>query len=448
MLAVAAALGGVVTSLWGVDVCFILNALTFLSSFRLLFLIRKGIHAPDHVPVGQVDRKPASSTPASAQVVWSEDATPSSVERRGSVSTERLLGNAEQTLAEDDADDEQKTLDPADEDKAGTHGHYARLENVVVGADKDEEQEEEEEEVAPVTGCWDMYKSGLAYLWEHRDLLWLAGFKAIGNMTLGAFETAGIRLTQSDFALSSPSSSSAAHSGGHPAHRASHDSSLSLGLMWACIGVGCFIGCRVALLYDQTVPRDGRLAIGHAYTAEFVGGLLVVWSPHFVVFLLGVMVVWAGDAVVYVCNQTCMQLGSTDAYRGRVFAFVFAMRTLTYACSTVVMGLLIDDAHWSPRQSMSVFLFLMVANVLLFYSVYFPRYLPPVATGGSRLSRFLDYLRLITPCCSRCCRQRQGAKGDSSSSGDADMVELQHGAYKAVPELLADSDSGDDEVVL
>jgi MFS family permease len=62
--------------------------------------------------------------------------------------------------------------------------------------------------------------------------------------------------------------------------------------------------------------------------------------------LLGTLIRTVGTGAVWVFSAALLHLLVPDRYRGRVFAFEFAMLTLTQSISILAAGLLQDTAGW------------------------------------------------------------------------------------------------------
>jgi MFS family permease len=94
-------------------------------------------------------------------------------------------------------------------------------------------------------------------------------------------------------------------------------------------------------------------AIGIILVAVGIGGLAL--APTFGLFLVATLIRTVGSGTLWVFSAVLLQIVVPDQYRGRVFAFEFAMLTLTQSISILFAGLLQDSPQWGLRPTAMIF---------------------------------------------------------------------------------------------
>jgi MFS family permease len=125
--------------------------------------------------------------------------------------------------------------------------------------------------------------------------------------------------------------------------------SISLGLMYAVVGVGTGLGPIAA----RRVVGDRQVAMRWTLVSAFVMqaiGMVIVWlAPTLTVALAGMTIRSVGGGIIWVFSAALLLLLLPDGVRGRVFAFEFALFMVSYALSSAVGGWLLDASNWDVR---------------------------------------------------------------------------------------------------
>lgn len=117
---------------------------------------------------------------------------------------------------------------------------------------------------------------------------------------------------------------------------------VSLGLLWACFGLGAMLGpASLNLVNDGSVRRMRRLIV--------VGSVLVVSglfalsrAPNLAVAGVAILLRGMGGSTNWTYSTVMLQMIVPDRLRGRLFAMDLALLTLTAAFGSVAWGFAID----------------------------------------------------------------------------------------------------------
>jgi predicted MFS family arabinose efflux permease len=119
---------------------------------------------------------------------------------------------------------------------------------------------------------------------------------------------------------------------------------ISLGLMYAVVGVGSGIGPILARRFTEDRDRAMRRALALAYVALSAGLLVASSLSSFRVVLLGATLRAVGGGIIWVFStQLLLQLVPNEV-RGRVFSTEYALLTLSMATSAATAGWVLDHS--------------------------------------------------------------------------------------------------------
>jgi MFS family permease len=176
-----------------------------------------------------------------------------------------------------------------------------------------------------VSGVFQQYIDGLAYLKHHVDVLAISLNKAAVSLTMnGVFQVIQVVLAEQVFVIGE---------GG----------STSLGLMYAVAGLGTGMGPIMARRYTGDRNPSLRWALVAAYALMIFG--LVISAPlnNFALLLLGIFLRSFGSGINWVFSTQLLLHKVPDYVRGRVFSTEFALFTLANAISAAAGGWLLDN---------------------------------------------------------------------------------------------------------
>lgn len=176
------------------------------------------------------------------------------------------------------------------------------------------------------------FVDGLRYLRHEPFILTLALVKAGGSLVWGAINVLEITLAEQVFPLRG-------------------SGTLTLGLIYGITGLGTGFGP----LFLRQRLGDTRGALLWAITLGFAllsaGLLFIGLAPSLVWVLAGTLVRALGTGSIWVFSAVILQQNISEKFRGRVFAFEFAVLTLTQSCSTLWAGVALDNFGLSPQQT-------------------------------------------------------------------------------------------------
>ena len=128
------------------------------------------------------------------------------------------------------------------------------------------------------------------------------------------------------------------------------DGSTSIGILYACRGLGALIGPMIARAITRNDVVTMRKTIAVAFFISTLFYLLFAQSPFFL--LAGVFVVGAhaGGSIQWVFSSVLLQLAVPNRFLGRVFALEQSLLTLAMSLSTYASGWLLDHTPFGPRR--------------------------------------------------------------------------------------------------
>ena len=175
------------------------------------------------------------------------------------------------------------------------------------------------------------FVGGLRYLAGRPFILGLALVKAGGALIWGAINVVEIPLAETVFPLNG-------------------NGTLTLGIIYAATGIGTALG---PILLRQWMG-DSREASLRAITLSFVMLTLGVTGLGLANMLPMIVVMTVvrgiGSGAAWVFSSALLQKLVTDEYRGRVFAFEFAILTLTQSFSVLWAGFAMDSLGMDVQQ--------------------------------------------------------------------------------------------------
>lgn len=176
------------------------------------------------------------------------------------------------------------------------------------------------------------YLDGLRYLKNEPDILVTALVKGGGALTMGG----GLAVVQVRYA--------------EELFPIGEGGSISLGLMYAAMGIGTGLGPLLARRIAGDTEKAMRWTIAAAYGLGAVGMALTAIAPSLGTTLAAQALRGVGGGIVWVFSAALLLVLLPREVRGRVFAFDFAVFTLAYAISSGVSGWLLDATSLDVRQ--------------------------------------------------------------------------------------------------
>lgn len=176
-----------------------------------------------------------------------------------------------------------------------------------------------------VSAALQQYLDGIRYLRKHLDILIIAFHKSAVALTVsGGFQVIQVTVAEQIFVIG--------EGGG-----------ISLGLMYAAVGVGTGIGPIIARIFTGDGNRPLRLAIIGGYLVSAAGLIIVSPLQSFAVVLLGTTLRGIGAGIVWVFSTQLLLQIVPSRVRGRVFATEYALFTLMSAGGAAYVGGAVDS---------------------------------------------------------------------------------------------------------
>lgn len=200
------------------------------------------------------------------------------------------------------------------------------------------------------------FVDGFRYLWRDPFILGIALVKASGSLVWGAINVLEINFANEVFPLDRTvlgQSLSISDSG-----------TATLGLIYMVSGIGTGLG--PIFMRRRLGDRLPRLMVGITLgfgLLVFGIGLLSV-SQSLGVYLSATLIRTVGSGTIWVFSAAFLQMIVPDRFRGRVFAFEFAMLTLTQSISVFSAGYMLDVLGLNVRQTTAVMAF---SGVIVFF---------------------------------------------------------------------------------
>lgn len=220
-------------------------------------------------------------------------------------------------------------------------------------------------------GGWLEFIDGLKYLRFEPIILGISLAKAGGALVWGAINVLEVTFAEEVFTLSLGKIGEMLN--------ITDENAATLGAIYFVTGLGTGLGPIVMRrwLGDRPARLMMGITIGFALLAVGIFGLGV--SPTFPWYLAMTAVRTIGTGTLWVFSAALLQMVVPDTFRGRVFAFEFAMLTLTQSISIFAAGYLLDNVGLGVRE---VTIVMAIAGVAVFF-VWLAFYL----SSRSRINR-------------------------------------------------------------
>jgi MFS family permease len=172
------------------------------------------------------------------------------------------------------------------------------------------------------------FVAGMGYLRARPFVLGIALVKAGAALAWGAVNVMEIPLAQEVFPING-------------------NGTLTLGLVYAAVGVGTGLGPLVVRRWFGDDTRSQLWAILIGFLALSLGIFGLSFAPSLGWVIGASLLRSLGSGSLWVFSAAILQHIVDNEYRGRVFAFEFAMMTLTQSISTLWAGVAVDQLQLS-----------------------------------------------------------------------------------------------------
>jgi MFS family permease len=214
-------------------------------------------------------------------------------------------------------------------------------------------------------GGWFEFIDGFRYLWSVPFILVIGLAKGAGSFVWGSINVLEISFAEKIFALNMPALQSVL--------RIEDGATATLGIIYMMSGLGTGLGP----LFMRRLLGDDRRRMLWGITIGFFlmgGGIMGLGlAPSLPYFLLATFVRTVGTGTVWVFSAALLQMMVPDQYRGRVFAFEFAVLTLTQSVSILGAGFA-QDSLLMPLPQIAIWIGGLGLMVGLLWLGFFLRY--------------------------------------------------------------------------
>jgi MFS family permease len=184
-------------------------------------------------------------------------------------------------------------------------------------------------------GGWLDFLDGLRYLRGEPFILGLALVKAAGSLAWGAINVVEVTFAEEIFPLQS--------SGIAELLPGIDSGTATLGLIYAVSGLGTGLGPLLLRRWLGDAPMRLRWAVSAGFGMLILGTFWLSVAGSLASFAGATLIRTVGSGTIWVFSAAMLQMIVPDRVRGRVFAFEFAMLTLTQSVSTLWAGLIGQD---------------------------------------------------------------------------------------------------------
>jgi len=191
------------------------------------------------------------------------------------------------------------------------------------------------------------YVEGLRYLAHNLTTLAVALHKAsLTLFVVGAFEVIQVTLARDFFVIG--------EGGG-----------ISLGILYAVIGVGSGVGPLAARYFTGDRERPLQIAIFLSYVAMGIGLAIISTLASFGTVLIGTLIRAMGGGTLWIFSTQLLLQKLPEQIRGRVFSTEYAFLTLAMATGAGLSGWALDQATTVIPDILRLMSFLILVPGLL-----------------------------------------------------------------------------------
>jgi MFS family permease len=193
-----------------------------------------------------------------------------------------------------------------------------------------------DDRVAPEPGGgWLEFLDGLRYLRGEPFILGISLVKAAGSLAWGAINVVEITYAEEFYPLQIPAISRLIP--------AIDGATATLGIVYAVSGLGTGLGPLLLRRWLGDAPIRLRWAISAGFGMLILGIYGIYAAQSLGSFATATLVRTIGSGTIWVFSAAMLQTIVPDRVRGRVFAFEFAILTLTQSFSTLWAGPIAQD---------------------------------------------------------------------------------------------------------
>lgn len=192
------------------------------------------------------------------------------------------------------------------------------------------------------SGGWLDFLDGMRYLRHEPFILGVSLAKAGGSLVWGAINVLEIAFAEEVFSLNLGPLAKTLN--------LADTAAATLGAMYVVTGLGTGLGPIFMRRRLGDAPRRLMFGITLGFGMLAIGIFGLGIAPTLPWYLTGTLVRTVGSGTIWVFSAALLQMIVPDAFRGRVFAFEFAMLTLTQSISIFAAGYMMDTWEVDVRQ--------------------------------------------------------------------------------------------------
>ena len=196
--------------------------------------------------------------------------------------------------------------------------------------------------VAVQSTGWFDFVEGFRYLWREPFILGISLVKAFGSLVWGSINVLEIAFADQVYPLNNAFFSEVL--------KVADGGTVTLGIIYVISGLGTGLGPLLMRRWLGDIPTRLMLGISIGFFLMAGGIMWLGLAPTFGIFLGATLVRTIGTGTLWVFSAAMLQMLVPDKFRGRVFAFEFAMLTLTQSISTLFAGFAQDSIVLSVEQ--------------------------------------------------------------------------------------------------
>ena len=172
---------------------------------------------------------------------------------------------------------------------------------------------------------WSAFIEGWKFLLarENRDVAVLVTMKGCGSFSWGAVDVLNVKFSEL------------------PSMQI-EDGATTLGIIFATVGLGCFLGPVVMNIIVSPKPRQLLWASAASFGFIFAGAVLMATAKHLSMVLAASFIRSIGSAGMWIYSTLLLQLRCPNAILGRVSAAEMALYTVAEAASSLYGGAAFD----------------------------------------------------------------------------------------------------------
>jgi MFS family permease len=133
-----------------------------------------------------------------------------------------------------------------------------------------------------------------------------------------------------------------------------------IGVLLGMRGIGALVGPLLARRFGGDSPAYLQRAITLSYGVIAIFWLLLSQAPTLALAALCALCAHLGVSTQWTFSSSLIALSVEDRLRGRIFAFDLMFHTLALALSSWLMGRLLDEGIFTPREGMAAIAVMMV----------------------------------------------------------------------------------------